>query len=142
MNIDLTTNPSSADAKFISQGLQDFNLQQIPELEPVGSEIKFSIFARDDTGEIQGGLRGLCFWNTLHVELLWVSEEARGQGLGTKLMSQAEAFAREKGYGLALLESSSWQAKPFYEKLGYQVLATLPEHPKGYATHFLVKTLI
>ena len=142
MKIELTTSPSAEDAKTISQGLFNFNLETIKGLEAQSSEINFSVFARDDDGNITGGLRATCFWNTLHIELLWVSEEARGTGKGATLLEKAEMFAIEHGYELALLESTSWQAQSFYEKLGYKVLATLPEYPKGYATHFLTKRLV
>ena len=142
MKIELTTSPSAEDAKTISQGLVNFNLETIKGLEAQSSEINFSVFARDDNGNITGGLRATCFWNTLHIELLWVSDEARRMGTGSTLLEKAELFAIEQGVELALLESTSWQAKSFYEKLGYEVLATLPDYPKGYATHFLTKRLV
>ena len=87
-------------------------------------------------------MRAICFWNALHVELVWVSKETRGTGIGTELMQKAEIFAIEHGYELSLLESTSWQAKSFYEKLGYSLMATLPDYPKGQATHFLTKRLV
>ena len=142
MNIELTTSPSTEDAKTISQGLVNFNLETIKGLEAQSKEINFSVFARDDDGNIAGGLRAMCFWNTLHIELLWVSEAARGTGIGSELLEKADQFAIEQRSELALLESTSWQAKSFYEKHGYSVLATLPDYPKGYATHFLTKKLV
>ncbi|MBT3230143.1 MAG: GNAT family N-acetyltransferase [Candidatus Marinimicrobia bacterium] len=142
MKIELTTNPSSKDAEFISQGLVNFNHERVKDLEQDDPETKFSIFVRDDENNIIGGLRATCFWNALHVELVWVSKESRGSGIGTKLMKEAETFAIEHGYELSLLESASWQAKAFYEKMGYTLMATLPDFPKGYATHFLTKRLL
>ncbi len=142
MKIELTTSPSTEDTKTISQGLVDFNNKMVKDLDPVGAEIKFSVFARDEDGNVKGGVRATCFWNTLHIELVWVTEEARGNGTGSSLVEKAEQFAIEHGFELALLESTSWQAKPFYEKLGYELLATLSGHPKGHATHFLTKHLV
>ena len=142
MKIELTTNPSSKDAEFISQGLVNFNHERVKDLEQDDPETKFSIFVRDDENNIIGGLRATCFWNALHVELVWVSKESRGSGIGTKLMKEAETFAIEHGYELSLLESASWQAKAFYEKMGYTLMAPLPDFPKGYATHFLTKRLL
>jgi ribosomal protein S18 acetylase RimI-like enzyme len=138
MKIELTTSPSAEDAMTISQGLMKFNQTVIGHLA-TDAEINFSVFARTDDGTVGGGLRATCFWNMLHVEVIWLGEDARGQGIGTSLMQAAEEFAVEQGYELALLESSSWQAKLFYEKLGYELLATVPEYPRGYATHFLPK---
>jgi ribosomal protein S18 acetylase RimI-like enzyme len=142
MRIELTTSPSEEDAKTISQGLVKFNHETVKDLEPEDAAIKFSLFARDKEGNITGGLRAVCFWNTLHIESLWVSENVRGNGIGTVLVKKAEHFAIEHGYEQALLESTSWQAKSFYEKLGYELMATLPNYPKGHSCHFLTKKLI
>ena len=142
MRTEITTTPSVEDSKFISQGLVNFNHEKIKALEQEAPETKFSIFVRDEADHTIGGLRAIWFWNALHVELVWVSKESRGTGLGTKLMQKAETFAVEHGYELSLLESASWQAKSFYEKLGYTLMATLPDYPKGHATHFLTKKLV
>jgi ribosomal protein S18 acetylase RimI-like enzyme len=141
VEIELTTTPSAEDARTISQGLVDFNHEAIPDLEPEDAAIKFSVFARDNDGKVTGGLRGTCFWNTLHIELTWVSKEARGTGVGSTMVKKAELFAIKHGFEQALLETTSWQAKPFYEKLGYELIATLPQYPKGHACHFLTKRL-
>ena len=142
MEIELTRKPSAEDAKTISDGLVQFNHEAIPDLEPQETTINFSIFARDDAGKITGGLRASCYWNILHIELVWVSEEARGKNIGSQMIEKAEAFAIENGFERALLDTTTWQAKPFYEKLGYEVFGTLPDHPKGHALHFMTKKLI
>ena len=82
------------------------------------------------------------YWNILHIELVWVSEEARGKNIGSQMVEKAEAFAIEKGSERALLDTTTWQARPFYEKLGYEVFGTLPDHPKGHALHFMTKKLV
>lgn len=141
MNIELTTSPSAEDAKTISRALLNYNYKAAKDLEPESAYITFSIFARDEKGTINGGLRATCFWNTLHIELCWVSEEIRMQGIGSKMVKKAEAFAAEKGFEQALLETTDWQAEPFYKKLGYKIIATIPQYPKGHVMHFMTKTL-
>jgi len=141
LEIELTTSPSEEDAKTISQGLVDFNHEMVPDLEPQDAAINFSVFARDGDGKIFGGLRATCFWNTLHIELTWVSKEARGYGVGSDMVKKAELFALEHGFKQALLESTSWQAKPFYEMLGYQLMGSIKDYPKGHTCHFLTKKL-
>ena len=141
MNYELTTSPSEQDAKTISRGLVDFNHKTAENLEPEEKAVGFSIFARNAEAEIMGGLRATCFWNTLHVELLWVAENVRGAGTGSALLRQAEQFAVEHGFEQALTETTSWQSRPFYEKHGYELIATLPNYPKGHACHFLTKKL-
>ncbi len=141
MEIELTTTPSTEDARTISQGLVDFNHETIPDLEPQEAAIMFSIFARDYDAKVIGGLRAECYWNTLHIDLIWLSKEARGNGIGSTMLKKAEQFALKHGFEQALVTTTSWQAKPFYEKLGYELMATLPQYPKGHACHFLTKKL-
>lgn len=141
MNIEITTNPNEQDAKTISQGITDFNHSEIPDLEPIEKEVKFSVFARNQTKNIVGGIRAICFWNTLHIELLWLSESCRGKGVGKELIESAENFAKENGCEKVFVETTSWQAKPFYEKIGYKLIATLNDRPKGHASHYLTKKL-
>jgi hypothetical protein len=39
------------------------------------------------------------------------------------------------------VETADWQARPFYEKLGYTVFATLDNCPEGHTRYFLKKDL-
>ena len=142
MKIELTQNPAKEDAKTISDGLVRFNHETIPDLDYPDATINFSIFTRDDEGQVVAGLRASCYWNILHIELVWVSEEARGKNIGSQMVEKAEAFAIEKGSERVLLDTTTWQARPFYEKLGYEVFGTLPDHPKGHALHFMTKKLV
>ncbi len=141
LNFEISLDPAHAFAKVLSQGIADFNRKTIPDLEPNEDEIRFHVLATDAAGELVGGLRAACYWNTLHIELLWLSDAARGSGLGRQVIARAEAFAIESGCEKALVETTSWQARPFYEKNGYALLATLDGRPKGHATHYLTKSL-
>ena len=142
MNIEIERNPSKAEADLPSRGIKSFNEETVRDLEPAEEEKRFHVMARDDEGSLQGGIRATCYWNTLHIELLWISETARGSGIGRKLIQKAEAFARDNGCENALVETTSWQARPFYEKNGYNHMATLSNRPKGHSSHYLNKVLI
>ena len=142
MPISVERKPIPEDAAALSQGIVAFNRREVPDLEEVEDEVKFFVLAKDDAGHLQGGIRASCYWNTLHIELVWLDERARGSGLGAKLMKRAEDLAREHNCEKALVETTSWQAKPFYEKLGYTLIATLPDRPKGHASHYLTKSLV
>lgn len=142
MNIEIERNPSKAEADLLSRGIKSFNEETVRDLEPSEEEKRFHVMARDGEGSLQGGIRATCYWNTLHIELLWISETARGSGIGRKLIQKAEAFARDNGCENALVETTSWQARPFYEKNGYNHMATLPNRPKGHSSHYLKKVLI
>ncbi|MGH8225774.1 MAG: GNAT family N-acetyltransferase [Gammaproteobacteria bacterium] len=55
----------------------------------------------------------------LHVDDLVVSVNARGKGIGKRLIEHAEAFARERGLAQVFLDSRSG-AMGFYERRGYR----------------------
>jgi ribosomal protein S18 acetylase RimI-like enzyme len=82
---------------------------------------------------------GECWGGWLHVTVLWVSEAARGSGHGRRLMENAESYARARGAVGATLETYSFQARPFYERLGYQVCGTVDGYPPGHVNYLLKK---
>ena len=65
----------------------------------------------------------------------------RGKRWATKLMDQAEDYARERHCHSVELDTHSFQARPFYERRGYEVFGTLDDHPKGHKKFFLKKKL-
>lgn len=141
VDIEVTTAPADEDARTLSEGISAFNARTIPDLEAPEDEVKFSVFARDDAGQVVGGIRAVCYWNMLHIELLWIDEMQRGKGLGRRVIDTAEAFALSKGYRQALLFTNSWQARPFYEKCGYTAQATIADYPEGHEAYLMTKTL-
>ena len=85
---------------------------------------------------IVGGLVGDCLWNFVYVHLLWVDGAARGKDHGTRLMREAERVARERGAALVWLNTFSFQAPKFYEKLGYRRFAALKDTPASKTSRF------
>jgi len=65
----------------------------------------------------------------------------RGKDWGSRLMDNAEAYARERGCHSVLLDTHSFQARPFYEGRGYEVFGTLDDFPKGHKRFYLKKKL-
>jgi ribosomal protein S18 acetylase RimI-like enzyme len=98
-------------------------------------------FLKSARGETLGGVLGSIWGGWLHVTFLWIDESVRGQDWGTRLMDQAEAYARERGCHSATLDTHSFQARPFYEARGYEVFGTLEDYPKGHQKFFLRKKL-
>lgn len=141
MNIEVTTAPNKKDLETISKGIQSYNQKYISDDVVFEPDTKFAAFAKDENGKVVGGIRAVAFWNYCILELLWLSDETRGQGVGSKLMDAAENFAKEKGFGYMRTETLSFQAKPFYEKRGYKVFGELPDYPNGHVTYCLVKEL-
>lgn len=141
MNIVVTTSPSQDDLKALSVGIGSYNKDYLPDEVGFEKDTKFAVIAKDENGQVLGGIRANAFWNYCTIELLWLAKETRGLGLGSNLMAAAEKFAKDKGFGYMRTETLSFQAKPFYEKLGYKVFGELPDYPKGHTTYCLVKEL-
>lgn len=95
----------------------------------------------DDEGRIVGGLLGTTHWGWLHVTVLAVDEALRGQGWGTRLLREAERIAVGRGCHHAWLDTFSFQARPFYERLGYRAFGELADYPTGQSRIFLAKPL-
>lgn len=88
-----------------------------------------------------GGLQARIFYGWMYVNLFHLPEALRGQGLGRALMQRAEAAARARGCTGIWLDTFSFQARPFYESLGFRLFATLEDCPPGHSRHYLMKRL-
>jgi GNAT superfamily N-acetyltransferase len=97
------------------------------------------VLSHPETGEVLGGLWGETIYSHLHVDLLFVPEELRGTGIGRRLMGDAETEAIRRGCRGAWLDTFSFQARGFYERLGYAVFGTIDDCPPGHHRFFLKK---
>ena len=126
-----------ADEACVVRGLLAFNEAR---LGPSGEQpVRF--VARDSAGTVIGGILGHTRWGWLYIAKLWVDERARGRGLGTRLMEAAEDLARSRGCSDVSLDTFDYQARPFYERLGYELFGTLEGYPPGSRQYYLRKRL-
>jgi GNAT superfamily N-acetyltransferase len=98
-----------------------------------------AILVLNDEGEAVGGLWGKTIYDWLVIELVAVPETMRGEGLGSKLMLKAEQEAQRRGCIGAWLDTFSFQARGFYERLGYSVSGAIEDHPVGGARFIMSK---
>jgi GNAT superfamily N-acetyltransferase len=123
----------------ISRLLDAYNDQQSGIPDPVAP---LALLLREPGSEaIIGGLWGVSYWRWLFVDLLFVPEAHRGQGLGTALLKQAEAKARERNCIGVWLLSFSLQAPRFYIRHGYQPFGSIQDYPPGHSCTYFVKRL-
>jgi len=120
------------------EGLGNNIIQQIGNVE-LGKSIK--IFVRNNSDEVVGGVIANVFGGWVYISLLWIEESLRNRGYGTRLMNLVETEATELGCQYAHVDTYSFEAKPFYERLGYKLFATLEDYPKGYCKYFMKKHL-
>ncbi|WP_245572932.1 GNAT family N-acetyltransferase [Lichenihabitans psoromatis] len=134
----VTDAPTALDREAVLRPLMAHNERQTGR-----SDFKpLAILLRNAEGQpMDGGLTGRSFYGWLFIELLSVPEASRGQKLGTRLMQQAEAVALERGCLGIWLDTFSFQARGFYEKLGYAVFGSIEDYPPGHQRFFLQKRL-
>jgi len=96
---------------------------------------------RNSEDEIVGGVIGATYWDWLYINLMWVREDLRRQGYGRQLLEQAEALGRQRGARHAHLDTFTFQAPEFYQKLGYRMFGELHDCPPGHTRIYLVKDL-
>ncbi len=131
-------NSSASDQQFIRDSVDEFNMVTVNDrnYSPV------TIFVRDASGTIVGGILGGVWGGWLHITYLWVADEFRQQGYGTQLLRAAEDEAREKGCQRVFLETHSFQAPDFYRRSGYAVIGQLNDYPPGHSYFMLWKSLL
>jgi GNAT superfamily N-acetyltransferase len=127
--------PSDAIREAILAPLSAFNADNgyPADLKPV------AITLTDGDGAIIGGLWGKTVYDWLFVDYLAVPESLRGRGLGIRLLASAEGIAIERGCVGSWLTTFTFQARGFYEKLGYEVFGTLDNAPRDNVRIFLRK---
>lgn len=130
-----TVDPAEDDVAWIRENLVAYNRSQAGE-QP---QRKVAVYARDERGTIVGGATGEVTWGWLYVEMLWVHEEYRGNGIGTRLMTDIEQLARKYNVVGFHLGTTDFQALDFYLKSGYEVWGQLPDFPPGHTNYSLRK---
>jgi GNAT superfamily N-acetyltransferase len=130
---------TSADMVVMIEGLGRNILKHLGNIE-LGKSIR--IFLRNEEDKTVGGIAADLFGGWAYIALLWVDEKIRNRGFGTELVKRFEAEAVRLGCNYAHLDTYSFEARPFYERAGYEVFARLDNYPEGYCKYFLKKALI
>lgn len=130
-------NPAAEGRQALSNALEIFNAAKsgMPEYDP-----DFAVYVRDpETNEIVGGLYATDGYGWAFIKYLVLPEQYRGLGLGSKLMREAETIARNRGYIGIWLDTFEFQARPFYEKMGYTLFGELEGVDGAIPRYFLKK---
>ena len=136
MDITVTDAIDEQTLDAIRQGLRAYNLPHID----ASHRKPLSVYARDEAGAVIGGL-------TAETGQLAERRVAMGGGYPARQRPRRPADARRRARGagarlpLRPPDTFSFQARPFYEKLGYQLQMTLKEYPVEHECYLLTKTL-
>ena len=135
--MELTDQPRSEDVQFLEDQLNEHNMVRTGrrDFRPL------AVYLRDGQGGIMAGLYGFTWAGWLEIKFVWVREDLRGQGHGRQLVEAAEVEARARGCQRVWLESYTFQAPTFYQRLGYEVFGSLQDYPAPHGRVFLTRTL-
>jgi GNAT superfamily N-acetyltransferase len=137
VSIHLTDQVDSAVRDSIVGSLVSYNVQQTgtSDYRP----LVLAVFG--EHGNVIGGLWGRTVFGWLYIEILFVPEWLRRQGIGAELMLRAEREALARGCRNAWLDTFEFQARGFYERLGYSCFGELKDYPVGFSRYFMKKVL-
>jgi GNAT superfamily N-acetyltransferase len=138
-DIELLAKPGPDIRQVILDGLLDFNSTALAP----GLQIEnLAVALREGhTRKIIGGLWGRTGWEWLTIEMIFIPESLRGQGIASGLIAIAEAEALRRGCHSAWLDTLNPGALALYERLGYSRFGELKDFPIGQSRHFLRKSL-
>ncbi|PXY03073.1 N-acetyltransferase [Marinifilum breve] len=140
MNIKVTDEVDHKSYDRVVELLVEFNNSQT---EKNADEINkpIEIIVRDDKGEIIGGLYGRSIWGTLEIKTFVVKAQNRNKGIGKKIILEAEKEAKKRNCRFISLDTFSFQAPKFYEKLGFEKVGTETDFPKGFDKYYYRKNI-
>ena len=96
----------------------------------------------NEHGEILGGITASIDAQSLHINGLALDSSLRRQGYGQKLIDIVESYAKTEQVHMITLSTQDYQAVGFYQKMGYEIFATLADYPfVGTTKHYFKKLM-
>ena len=129
------------DSMRIEELVYDYYYQLVPVVDGFSKEEELVCkIIVDQDGKIIAGCGGNAYgWGGFYVDDMWVDEKYRRQELGSHALQAVEKAAEDRGCHIIFLGTWDFQARPFYEKHGYQVFSTIKDCPKGHTDYSLFK---
>jgi ribosomal protein S18 acetylase RimI-like enzyme len=128
---------SRADTQSILARISEFNKETSGGMD----WLPVNIMLRNGEGKARGALLGWTMWSCFYIDTLWVDVDLQGRGYGRQLVEAGEKVGRVRGCAIAAVDTFSFQALGFYEKLGYSVFGRLPGFVRGMERFYLNKSL-
>ena len=96
----------------------------------LGDEVELAIFVRS-AGDVVAGISGWTWGDCCELQSLWVEPGLRGRGLATRLLVAAETEAAARGCTQTVHFTYDFQARPLYERNGYELVGRVEDFPSG-----------
>jgi hypothetical protein len=133
---------TQSESDVVANKLIEYNLSQVPFGQNPPWD-KLCLVMCDEAGNIIGGINASLVWgSSLSIHHLWINENNRHQHIGTDLLVAMEDEGRSRGAEMVHLDTTDFQALPFYLQQGYELFGTLEGSPcKGHRRYYLKKSL-
>lgn len=118
----------------VQQMLREYNAQYMKD----GGDYSYCI---EESGHVVAGIVASAVFDTVEIEFLCVAEQYRGRGYGELLLKRVESEAAAAHMKRILLNTYSFQAPAFYEKMGYRQLFQIVPVFKDVSQHYFMKEL-
>jgi ribosomal protein S18 acetylase RimI-like enzyme len=128
--------PPEPGARAVDAGLEQYNRSAAPlaDVRPLAA------FAARPGGQVVGGAVGRTWGRCCELLQLWVEQDCRSRGVGSRLLRQFEDRARSRGCNVFYLTTLSFQAPEFYRRHGYATLAEITGYPNGIIKYLMQRT--
>ncbi len=135
--IEKTDEPAPAARQFLEDRIYDYNVAA------TGTDDGRLLYltCRDAEGAVVAALSSWTWGGCLEIEFLWVREDHRRDGYGSRLLAAAEAEGIARGATQAVVSTHSFQAPDFYRKHGYAIYGAVEDYPRGHRHLHLRKRL-
>jgi GNAT superfamily N-acetyltransferase len=138
MQIELSDAGDPAHRAAVLAPLAAHNAEQTGRRDEGG---RFAVLLREADGAVAGGMYATHWMDWAKLDMAFLPERHRFQGLGARMLASIEQAAIARGCHGLWLQTLSLQAPGFYEKQGYQVIGRLKDRPPGHEEVFLAKPL-
>lgn len=128
--------PNQTDNDVIREGIIASNAHIVGERDKA-----FSIFLKNDSGKVFGGIQAFLDSESVYIDVLWVEEKLQKKGYGTKLLGAVEQEAIKNGCKYVTVDTWDFQAEGFYLKNGYERIGELKNYWHGHSKIFLRKKI-
>ena len=146
MDLKIIRNKDEEYIDKVFAGINKFNNLKHPEMEifdldkeeKYNKYVPFGFYALLD-GEFAGGITMCKKMNWLDLDVLFVKEEYRKMKIGTALINEIIKYCEEDKIDGIHLYTLDFQAKGFYEKMGFTLVAEIKDWPVGITRYELIK---
>ena len=126
MEFEVETDPAALEVEFLEAQIR----REASETMGLGDEVELAIFVREG-GRVVAGITGWTWGDCCELQSLWVDPSLKGRWLGARLLAAAEAEAAVRGCTQTVHFTWAFQARPLYERAGYELVGRVADFPSG-----------